>query len=63
MISLRSDIWAHKTSLAPPNYINVPAPSQESERSCICVLGISIYLFLQILHLIFTDIVLHFTTI
>ena len=25
-------------SLTPPLYIEVPVPSQESERSCICVL-------------------------
>jgi hypothetical protein len=34
--------WAHKTSLIPPPYFKVPVPSQESERSCICMLGISI---------------------
>ena len=33
---------AHKTSLTPPLFIEVPVPSQESERSCICVLEVSI---------------------
>ena len=28
----------HKTILTPPPFIEVPVPSQESERSCICVL-------------------------
>ena len=39
--SLREDIQTHKTS-----FIEVPVPSQESERLCICVLGVSI-LFLR----------------
>jgi len=34
--------WAHKTSITLPLFIEVPVPSQESERSCICVLGVSI---------------------
>jgi hypothetical protein len=35
------DIWAHKTSLTPPCFIEVPVPepSQQSERPCICVSG------------------------
>ena len=28
--------WGHKTNLTPPHFIEVPVPSQESERSCIC---------------------------
>ena len=39
--SLRGDCWAHKASLTPPRFIEVPVTSQESERLCICVLGIS----------------------
>jgi hypothetical protein len=35
--------WAHKTSLIPPLIIEVPVPSQESERSCICVLEVLIF--------------------
>ena len=31
----------------PPPFIEVPVLSQESERSCICVLGVSILPFLQ----------------
>ena len=40
-ISKRGEDWAHKTSLTPPLFIEMPVPIQESERSCICVLGIS----------------------
>jgi hypothetical protein len=29
--------WAHKTSLAPSRFIEVPVLSQESQHSCICV--------------------------
>ena len=32
IISLRDQIWAHRTSLTPPLFIEVPVPSQESER-------------------------------
>ena len=37
-------VWAaHNTSLTLPLFIEVPVPSQESdERSCICVLRVSI---------------------
>ena len=35
-------LWANKTSLTLPFFTEVPAPSQESEWSCICVLGVSI---------------------
>jgi len=42
-------VWAHKTSLTPPLFIEVPVPSQKNERSCICVLGISIFPFSTIL--------------
>jgi len=34
-----TNAWAHKISLTPPLYIVVPVPSQESERSFICVKG------------------------
>ena len=42
------DIWAHKTSLTPPCFIEVPVPepSQQSERPCICVSGHRFCLFL-----------------
>jgi hypothetical protein len=39
---LRGEVWAHKTSLALPLFIDVPVPSKKSERSCICELGVSI---------------------
>jgi len=43
LISLRREVWVHKTnSLTMTLFSEVPVPSQECERSCICVLGISI---------------------
>jgi hypothetical protein len=33
LISLREEVWAHKTNLAHPLLIEVPEPSQKSERS------------------------------
>jgi len=42
IMSLRVDVRAHKASLTPPLFIEVSVPSQESERSCICVLVVSI---------------------
>jgi hypothetical protein len=41
--SLKEEAWAHKTSLTPPPFIEIPVPSQESEWSCICMLGASIW--------------------
>ena len=35
---LRVEVWANKTSLTPPLFIEVPVPGHISERSCICVL-------------------------
>ena len=44
-------VWAHTTRLTPPPFIKVSVPSQESERSCICMLGVSILsLFFSILY-------------
>ena len=42
IISVRGGVWAHKTSFTPQLFIEVPASSQESERSYIFVLWISI---------------------
>jgi hypothetical protein len=42
IISLRVEVWDHKSSLTPPLSIDVSMPSQEGERSCNCVLGVSI---------------------
>ena len=39
--SFRGEVWVHKTILGPPLFVEVPFPNQESERSCICVLGVS----------------------
>jgi len=37
------EIWLSKIGLTPPLFfIEVPVPSQESEQSCICVLGVSL---------------------
>jgi hypothetical protein len=33
LISLREEVWAHKTNLAHPLLIEVPELSQKSERS------------------------------
>ena len=42
IISLWWEAWDHKTSFIPPFFvIALHAPSQESEQSCICVLGVS----------------------
>jgi len=41
IISLRGEVWTHKTSLTPPLYIEVPVPTEECEWSCICMLGLS----------------------
>ena len=41
--SLRVEVWAHKASLTLPLFIGVPVPSQESEWSCIWVLGVYIF--------------------
>ena len=48
IISLRGKVWAHITSLTPPHVIEVPVSRQESERSCIGVLGVSGIVFLFI---------------
>ena len=34
---LEGRVWVHKTSLTPSLFIEVPVPSQESKRPCICV--------------------------
>ena len=36
------DVCPPRTSLTPQLFIEVLVPNQESERSCICVLGVSI---------------------
>jgi len=42
IISLNCEVWDHKTSLIPPLVIEVPVHSRERERSCRCILVISI---------------------
>jgi hypothetical protein len=43
MDSLRGEVWARKTRLTLPLFIELPVPSQESAQSCICVLRVSIF--------------------
>ena len=40
IISLKGEAWGHKASLSPTHNIEVPVSSQESERSCLCMLGV-----------------------
>jgi hypothetical protein len=48
IIALRGKIWTDETSLTPPFIIEVPVPSQESQRSCcICVLRVSSFVVLS----------------
>jgi hypothetical protein len=45
MVKMRKlKVWANTTDSTPPRFIKVPLPSQESDRSCICVLD---WLFLR----------------
>ena len=43
IISQRGEFWVHKSSLIPPLFIEVAVPNKENERSCICLLRISIF--------------------
>jgi hypothetical protein len=43
IISLRGEGWIYKTNLTPPLSIEVTVSTQESERSCICMLKVSIF--------------------
>jgi hypothetical protein len=43
--ALRGEVWAHTTNLTLPLFIEVSLPSQESEQSYICVIGVSILPF------------------
>ena len=53
IISIRGEGWIYKTSLTPPLFIEVPVPSQESERSCICLLIIlTMPLFTILIHVL-----------
>jgi hypothetical protein len=42
IITLRREVWAHNSSLTLSLFTEVFVPSQESEKSCICVLEVSI---------------------
>ena len=47
IISLRLEVLAHTTSLAPPHFIEVLLSRQICKRLCICVIGVSVCLFLR----------------
>jgi len=36
------EVWSHKTNLTSPLFSEALVPSQESDRSCICMLGVSL---------------------
>ena len=42
IILLGGNVCAHKASLTPPLFVEVPVPSGEIETSCMCVLEVSI---------------------
>ena len=42
IISLSGEVWVHKTSLTPLLFNEEPVRSQKSQRSCNCVLVVSI---------------------
>jgi hypothetical protein len=47
-ISLREKIWVYKAGLTLPLFIEVPVTSKDSQRSSICLLGVSILPFSKI---------------
>ena len=49
IISLREGVWVHEASLTPLIFIEGSVISQESEWSCIIMLGVSILPFSMIL--------------
>ena len=50
IISLRDEVWAHKRSQTHHFFIELPVPTQESKRSCICVVRVSIWFFIWFLY-------------
>jgi len=49
--SVTTQYIMNKTSLTPPLFITVPVPNQTSDRSCICMLRLSILsLFLRLFY-------------
>ena len=65
-------LWVHTINLTPLRFIEVPVPSQESERSCICVYqGYRLGLFLRLFliqfwfcfdHVVFSIFFFHFNS-
>ena len=43
-VSIGVQVWEHTTNLTPLHFIEVSVPTSASERSCICLLGVSIWL-------------------
>jgi hypothetical protein len=43
IVIAQRDVCAYENSLTSPCFIKVPATSQESELSCMCVYGVSIF--------------------
>ena len=43
IISLREEVWVHKTNLIPPLFIEVPVSIKESERLCACVFPVLVF--------------------
>ena len=52
-MTLREDVWVHKTSLTWPCFIEVSVLGQESEQSCTCGFGYRFYLLSTISRLDF----------
>ena len=58
-ISLRGQVWAHKTNLTLSPFIEVSVPSQHIKSSCICVSLVYI-LLLSTIFLLDFEAVFHF---
>jgi hypothetical protein len=47
IMSLRVETWAHRISLTPSLFIELPVPNQESERCALACKGYRVFFFLQ----------------
>ena len=54
--SLRGKVWCHITSFTTPPFTNLPVPSQNSEQTCIFVIGVSILSLFLLICIEFRDI-------
>ena len=58
LLITREEVWDNKTICTPRDFsIEAAVPSQECERSCICVLGVSILLLSRLFNWILNGIV------